>query len=275
MMKKVNLAFTIAAFLISLILISINIYGLFQDIRPKVFFSDQLRFKQNDISLSYKQTINNIARNQNENDQQYAQKITPVIAQGVAHIHWKKFENTKFNQLIPVWENYILFLMGKFSGIPEYEKYHYSDYHRSLKRGIGICGDASMIMSQILDEHNIHNQLLSFPGHVIVSAKFKDGQEYLFDPDFGVYLPYSAEEISQNSSLVISHYKNAGYSNDDLKALTRIYSNNFERWNGVQHFVTKKYYFEYFSYFFIWAFPCLLLLVSAYLLYIRKKRSNS
>jgi hypothetical protein len=108
---------------------------------------NELRLK-NDTPHSYEETLDNTQRKEGESDKEYSDRIRRVIAQGLAHIHWKKYQNTKFNQLIPIWENYFLYFMGKFSGIPEFERYHFSDYKKSLKRGIGICGDASMVMSQ-------------------------------------------------------------------------------------------------------------------------------
>jgi hypothetical protein len=67
----------------------------------------------------------------------------------------------QFNQLIPIWENYFIYFMGVFSGIPEYERYHFANYQRSLERGIGLCGDASMVISQLLDKQNISNKILT------------------------------------------------------------------------------------------------------------------
>ena len=266
-MKKLILYSSI---LIGTLLTSINIYGLFQNIRPPVFFSDELRFK-NDISLSYEQTINKIIRKEAETDKAFANRITPIIAQGLAHIEWKQFSGSQFNQLIPIWENYFLYFMGKFSGIPEFEKYHFANYKRSLKRGIGICGDASMIMSQLLDKQKISNQLITFPGHVIVAAKFSDNTELLFDADFGVSLPFSPDEIKQSPSLVNEYYLNAGYYDYDITAFNRIYDNEYKRWDGVKHFITKKYYFEYITYTLKWPLPVLMISISLFYLYRSKK----
>jgi hypothetical protein len=39
-----------------------------------------------------------------------------------------------------------------------------------MERGIDICGDASMIMSQILERNGIESKIVTFPGHVVVAA---------------------------------------------------------------------------------------------------------
>jgi hypothetical protein len=259
---------------IGIALTAINVYGKFQHIRPTVFFPDELRFK-NDISLSYEQTIAAIKRQPQESEKAYAARITHAISQGLAHIKWNQFSGSQFNQLIPIWENYFLYFMGKFSGIPEFEKYHFANYQRSLQRGIGICGDAAMIMSQLLDKEKISNQLLTFPGHVITTAKFSDGTELLYDADFGVTLPYSAEQIRKAPWLVDKFYEEAGYTSLDIKIMNNIYGNSYKRWNGVKHFITKKYYFEYITYSLKWPLPIVLILISVFMLYRNKKTQQS
>jgi len=247
----------------------INVYGKYQNIRPLIIFNDELRFK-NDQPKSFNQTLFQLNKGKNETDLQFSKRVTKVIASGLAHIHWEKYEPDKFNQLVPIWENYFLYFMGKFSDIPEYSKYHFADYKKSLERGIGICGDASMIMSQVLDNNNIDNKIITFPGHVIVSAQFNDN-EMLFDADFGVYLPFSPDEIKQSPSLVDNYYLDAGYFDYDVKSFNNIYNNTYQRWSGVKHFITKKYYFEKVSYWLKWPLPIFMIIISLFSLHKSKK----
>lgn len=268
--NRIKLIFWLSILLIGVLLTSINFYGLSKDIRPLVFLNDELRFK-NDITQNLETTLNNINPLNNESELEFSSRITEEVSNGLAHIHWDRYDSEKFNQLIPIWENYFLYFMGKFSGIPEFERYHYADYQRSLNRGIGICGDASMIMSQLLTKNGIENQIITFPGHVIVTVKFKNEQdEMLFDPDFGVVLPFTPDEIKQAPSLVNEYYLDAGYFNYDVTTLNKIYSNKYKRWNGVKHFITKKYYFEYITYALKWPLPFLMILLSTYYLFRKK-----
>jgi hypothetical protein len=256
---------------VGIALTAINLYGLSQDIRPQGLFEEDLRF-ENDISLDYQQTMQQLVRLPDETDSEFAARASFVISQGLAHIHWKdEADPRRYNQLVPIWENYFLYFMGIASNIPEYQKYHFADYDRSIKRGIGICGDASMILSQVLDKQGIPNQLLSFPGHVVLAAKVAD-KEFVFDPDFGVSLPFSPDEIAQAPSLVNNYYRDAGYTTNDLIGLNRIYHNNYERWDGVKHFITKKYYFEKVSYWLKWPLPLAMLVFGGWL-YTRQRQS--
>jgi hypothetical protein len=69
--------------------------------------------------------------------------------------------------------------MGKYSGIPEYERYHFSNPYNSIERGIGICGDASILMSQMLEKNGIEADILTFPGHVVVTPILMTSSSYL------------------------------------------------------------------------------------------------
>jgi hypothetical protein len=223
--------------------------------------------------LTYQDAKQEIQRNPDEGDQEYAARITNVISQSLAHIHWaKEQDTTRYHQLVPIWENYFIYFMGKFSGIPEYEKYHFANYDRSIERGIGICGDASMIMSQLLDKQGIKNQLLSFPGHVVLSATMPDKNEYIFDPDFGVALPYTVQQVNSSPKLIEPFYQQAGYTTKDAQTISRSLGGEFERWNGVTHFITKKYYFEKVAYWLKWPLPLIMIAIGIF--FIRRKKTT-
>ncbi len=247
-------------------LLLVNAYGLTQDIRPPNLMNTDFRFER-DMTLDFETTMKNLPRLDGESDRDYARRITPVISQGLAHIHWKEESDTrKYNQLVPIWENYFLYFMGIASGIPEFEKYHYADYERSLRRGIGICGDAAMIMSQLLDKEGISNHIVNFPGHVVVEVRHSDGTSALYDPDFGVYIPHSITEIQDDPELASRYYLEAGYTRNDADFFEKSYVGGFKRWNGVSHFITKKYYFEKMAYALKWPLPILMIVVPSLVL---------
>lgn len=256
--------FIIINLLLFIMLMSINVYGLFQTLRPAEFRAEHLRFKNQDISLNQQDFLYAINRQSHETDLQYAQRLTTTIAQGIAHIHWEKYDPDKFNQTVPVWENYILYMMGKLKITPEYERYHFSNPYKSIERGIGICGDASMLMSQLLEQQNISNKIITIPGHVMVEAKI-NGKKSIFDPDFGVILPDSAEFYKQNPITIGHAYFLAGYSTGDNQFIINGFNKSYQTWNGIKHFITKKYYFEKASYLLKWLIPTLCFFLSIYL----------
>lgn len=261
----------VTCFLIGITLTCINIYGLFQEIQPQTYLDDELRFGKDDISLTYKEAVKQIQRNNDESIKKYANRVNNVIAKRLAHIHWLRYNNTRFNQLVPIWENYFLYFMGKVSGIPEYKRYHFTNYKRSLNRGIGICGDASMVMSQVLDKEGISNSIVAFQDHVVTSVNFTNEESQVYDPDFGVIIPYSINEIQKDPSIISEYYQKQGYSEEEINVLKDTYGKNKAYFNGVSHFVTNKYYFEKISYFLKWPLPIFLIFLSIYVFQLHKK----
>lgn len=260
---------------LGLLLLSINIYGLFKDIRKKNLdqVSPELLRFNTDNYLSYSDSIKKLNAIKYKNHFDYAKKANKLVQQSLTHIEWKKVDSTEFRQLIPIWENYLLYFAGTFSNQPQIERYHFIDYKRSLERGIGICGDASMVLSQILDKQGIDNQIVSYRGHVITQITLNENKKILLDPDFGVEINMSLEELSTNPFGAYSYYLSAGYSKREAQTLVRIYSNKYTLFDNVYAFMPKRYVFEYLSYVLKWLIPIILLLVSLLMLRNFKKES--
>ena len=117
-----------------------------------------------------------------------------------------------------------------------------------------------MVLSQILDENNIDNQIISFEDHVIVRATLQDGTTMLADPDFGVILHSNLPELSNNEEMVINAYIKKGYNEKESIGLFKVYATPYSVWDDTYHFISKRYIFEYVSYVLKWLLPILLLL---------------
>lgn len=159
--------------------------------------------------------------------------------------------------------------MVKLKVTPELERYHFSSVEKSVERGIGICGDALMIMSQLLDRHAIENKIITVPGHVMIEANI-EGKKRIFDPDFGEILDGSAAFFMEQPHLIENAYSSAGYTAEDDKFIIRAFNGGVGYWNGISHFITKKYYFEKIAYFAKWFFP---FTCFAFFLFMRLKNS--
>jgi hypothetical protein len=251
--------------LIGLLLLFINIYGLSQSLRPSGLNEDVLRFKQNDLLLSPDEFLNQVNRLPGEGETEYVIRLTDVIADGMAHVHWGKYDPDRFYQRVPLWENYILYFMGRFSGIPEFERYHFTIAEKGIERGVGLCGDASMLMSEILKKEGIANKIITMPGHVVIAAQ-ADSEEIWLDPDFGVAIEAKLEVLKAEPERLTKAYNNKGFI-DNGESLVRngMEHHNYQTWNGVKHFVQKKYYFERLSYFLKWFIPIFLITIGLYL----------
>jgi len=275
--RKTILLF-IASFLFisGLLLLSINLYGLFTDIRKGNLDQvnpELLRFK-NDDYLSYSSSIKKLEALEHEDPFDYAHKANKLVQQSLTHIEWNKVNAAEFRQLIPIWENYLLYFVGIFSDLPQYERYHFVDYNRSLERGVGICGDASMVLSQILDKKGIDNQIISYQGHVITQARFNNNI-ILLDPDFGVELDMSLEELVADPSNAYAYYRNAGYSEREARSLVKIYGTKHTVFDDVYAFMPKRFLFEHVSYVLKWLIPAILILISLFIVRHIKKDAGS
>ena len=127
-------------------------------------------------------------------------------------------------------------------------------------------------MSGILNKEGIDHNIISFPGHVVTSVKLAGNKSLTYDPDFGVSIPYSVEEINKSPQLINEFYLKKGHSSNDVAVLNRVYKDDFQKWDGVEHFIRNKYYFERLAYFLKWPFPLILIFISSYLLLSKRLR---
>ena len=248
----------------SLMLMLINLYGITQSMEQDSIPSEYLIFGGRDKNISSDELKVGINKLNEESDTDFAKRLTLLIADGISHIYWDKYEPEMFHQQIPIWENWILWGMGEFSGISEFERYHFTQINKSIERGIGLCGDVSMLLSEILNENQIKNQIISTSEHVIVELT---EQNLTLDPDFGVYFEGSFSTLSNHPEITKKVYLDAGYSQGRADLLANAYvSDGVLKWDGAKHFVTKKYYFERISYVLKWMLPIITLFIGILIL---------
>lgn len=247
--------FSTLSFIFGTVLMGVNIYGMGKSLRPEGLVPEVLRFAQDDLTLSQHEFFASSKKIDDETNEEYALRLTSVISNGMAHVHWERYNPSTFNQKVPIWENYILFFMGTFSGIPEFERYHFTIPEKSIERGVGLCGDASMLLSELLIREGISNKIVTVPGHVMVETSI-GGKETLLDPDFGVVLRHDVTTYLSSPEQLELEYNLSGFRGNGEQVVSEgMRSGEIEYWNGTQHFVTKKYYFERVSYFLKWLIP--------------------
>ena len=272
--SRLFLVVALIGLVIGLVLMSINLYGLTQQIRKPglgVTDQEQLRFVPSEV-WSYEQSMTAIEQLDTSLPvSDLVGEANAVVNQSLVHVEWLKVNPLEYRQLVPIWENYFVWAVGKFSGLPQFERYHFANYKRSIRRGIGICGDASMILSSILDNQGIENRIVSFGGHVIVEYLDEGGNSYLVDPDFGVELNGSLQHLVETPSNFRGAYLEAGYAPREVDDLFEAYRTPFALYDDTYHFVTKRYIFEEVSYVLKWIFPLLLLIVCGAYLFLRNK----
>ena len=269
------LILAIICLVVGTVLMAINIYGLTQPIRkPGLGVEDHelLRFVP-DQTWSYERSMQEIdALSTIDDPDRLASKANEIVNTSMVHPQWTWVDRNEYRQLVPIWENYYLWFLGVVTDMPQIQRYHYANYKRNIKRGIGVCGDFATVYSSILDRYGIENRLASFSdGHVVVEYDSDDGQSYVMDPDFGVELGMSLEEISNSPEQVRSAYADQGYSTREIDTLVRIYGSGFFIFDDTYNFMAKRYIFEEVSYVMKWVAPLILIfLASVYFFRTRK-----
>lgn len=258
--RKYNKHLCLSLLIAGIFLLVVNIIGLFLTLRNDDLFHEKLlRFGENDIQIDYPDILKKIIRNKNETDYEYALRINKVIPKGLAHIEWKKIQDPdKYHQRIPFWENYILYALSYSPWFDDFKRYHFRDYKKTFERGIGICGDAAMVLSAVLTEHKMKAKIIAFSrGHVIneVYVNQKNSPWYTFDPDFGVVLPFNIQVLSSNPSAIRPYYKKGGYSDDEIDVLVYIYKGPFTPFKDVEDFGPTTLLVERMSYQLKWIAP--------------------
>ena len=239
---------------------ALNLYGLTQPIRyPGLFSTDEslMRFSS-ETNYTYDEIMAKIENfKPADNDLDTARSLNELVNSSLTHVVWSRVDPATYRQLVPAWENYFLYLMGKFSSLPQFERYHFSNYKRTLERGIGQCGDASNVLSSLLNKYDLKNNIIAYPaGHVLVEYIDDNGQSHVLDPDFGVDVGVGADELDDQDEVVAAAYREVDrYTEEDIDYLVGVFKNYKEVFDDTTHFMTQRHYFEHISYVAKWLLP--------------------
>jgi len=253
-------------FLIGLLLIVINIYGLFIPLRNDEIYSEKKISNNNSIILTEKQLWHKI--NSDTSDiRAYIKLLNTAVHNGIAH-YWSDEGIDKYNLRIPIYENYFLYF-ASWLYPPVFKKYEFSHYKKAIERGVGLCSQYAIVIVQILKEKGINSKIIGLDGHVVAIAQvdsIKD-QWWVLDPDYGVVVPNNMFEIENNPSLISSYYKQKGYTMKQINLLIDIFGSNGNKIvNGVTEYDSRiksyslRYYIESLVYPLKWLLPLLLMI---------------
>jgi hypothetical protein len=248
-------------FVTGIILLVVNIYGLFRTMRNPAIYSEEktLRNRVNDISVKYPEIKQQFTKRSDESNVAFGLRINKLVNNGFIH-YWKVAGIEKYHERVPVWENYILYA-ASYIYPQKYKMYEFSNYKKNLERGVGLCSTHSTIVKGVLLENGIKAELLDIGGHhVVVRAELDSTHTYILDPDFGIVVPHDTAEISLNPEIVRDAYKDMAklYYPDAKDPYTTDFM--VEIFGKHKHTYVLDNQFEYFSYWAIWMIPVLLIL---------------
>lgn len=132
---------------------------------------------------------------------------------------------------IPITENFIFYVYEKLGWMAS-PKYEYCDPWRALDRGVGVCSQAAMVLSKLLEIREIENRVVAFEEHVVVEAQVdKENDEWwIFDPDYGVTIETDLKTIKNHFDDYKIAYENSDIRGDEMErkktidSLSKIYT---------------------------------------------------
>jgi hypothetical protein len=259
----------IFALLPGLLLMGINVAGLFISMRnPEIYREKKVRDKD-DITLTEAELLQAGERRPNESTEDYIIRLNEAVNKGIAH-YWEDEGIEKYNLRVPVYENYLLFL-ASYVRPRDYRKYEFYDHRKNIERGVGICSLHGLVMAGMLKDHGIDSRIVLLNQHVLAMAQVDRANDrwWVVDPDLGVVVKHDMSEIEANPELIRPFYLEKGYDPQYVDFLVQIFGKqgNAIFRDSYDYLPWKLGYVEYFSYFLIWIIPSTLMapfVLSAY-----------
>jgi hypothetical protein len=263
-------------FYLGFCLFIINIIGLFFSLRNELIYQEKNTTFANDIILTEKEFYDRV--NKPVIDKKlYITNLNEAVNQGIAK-YWRNAGINKYNLRIPFYENYLLFI-ASYLNPEEYLKYEFVDYRKAIERGVGLCSQQAIIVSEILLEKSIPSFIVGLSGHVVLRAQVDKSLDewWVLDPDYGVVIPYDIDIIENNTKIIRPFYAQAGYKQKIIKKLEKIYEkegNAVMSEQGAKGYQIKRCSNEPRFYFLKWIIPCILMTTPIFLFLIRRRNRN-
>jgi len=262
-MRTVN----ILLFGLGLLLLLLNVFGLFKSMRHNDLYTEENTGRLNDVTIRLDDAKDQLVRQEGELDKDFALRVNDVVSKSMSH-YFKNEGKKKYNLRVPARENYILFLVNS---LKEDDRYEFKNYKKGLERGVGLCSSHSIVVKGVLLDNGIEAHLWDIAGHVVVRARVSENEWYILDPDYGLYVPYDIDEIEADPEITRPSYEHMASlykpDYDDPYTTDKVVELFGKEGN---HIYTYDARFENFSYVAIWVLP-LLLMVPLVIFRIRQR----
>lgn len=255
--------FKLVLFLVGIVLLSLNIVGLFKSLRNLDIYSESETRRVDDVTMEYPEFLENLKKRDGERDKDFAIRINKVVTDGFLH-HWEDDAINKYYLTVPVWENYLLTLASVVKP-KKYRKHEFSNYRKNLERGTGLCSTHCTVVKGVLNENGIEADLLDLGGHVVITARIGDEPDFILDPDYGIYIPFTRGQIEADPEIarpfyasIADQYKPGRQDRYTTDVIVGLYEKN------RNHTYSTYNAFEEYSYVAIWMIPLLFCLPFLY-----------
>ncbi len=194
-------------FFLGAALILLNLAGLFIPLRNSDIYTEPHCREKEDITLTEKQALEMLRYRPGETNRDYASRAVRAVSQGLAHYWWDNGMET-YRIRVPPWENYILFAASFIQ--KRFLKYEFYNHRKALARGVGMCGQAAVVLVGFLKENGIDARIVSLNGHTVTTALLEPETWHILDPDMGVHIPHNMESICSDPESVLPYYTESG-----------------------------------------------------------------
>lgn len=256
---------------IGVCLLVLNMLGFVIPLRNPNIYTEHGTDKLRPMSLTEKQFYETLNSLEFSSTEQHVRGIADTVHIGMTNVLLSK-GISDYNFRVPLHENYLLYI-ASYLNPNAYLVYNFCSAKRAIERGAGLCSQQVGVLSAILQEHSIPSKTVGLDGHTVALVEVNSAEDHwwIVDPDYGVIIPHTVEQIEHNPALIAPFYEEKGYPPDTVQKLITI----FEAEGNVVVDRYQSAYFtnicitEKFAYIAKWAIPILLMLPT--LLFWRKK----
>ena len=213
-------------FLIGIILFGFSVTGLFT----------RINFYESYDGVQALQRIQVLLADQSMADKDFLLETNTIVHDSIIH-YWP--QNPGDALRVPFRDNYFLWF-ASFIKPSIYRKYEFCRYDKAIERGVGLCSQAAIALTDIAERKHVEAHIVHMAGHVVVVAKAGgDAPAWLYlDPYFNVVIEMAFEDIEANPDSIRSFYQAQGLDGSQIDEIVRIVRDTpnhvFER--GVVHY---------------------------------------
>ena len=244
-------------------LMLVNVAGLFIPLRNGDIYSEANTHFKDDIVLDEHQLWDKLDSAPPE-AKACARLVNESVNKGIAH-YWQDEGIGKYRLRVPITENYFLW-SASWIYPPVFRKYEFSHYRKGVQRGVGLCSQHAIIVSEVLKDKGMQARIIPLDGHVVATAQVdeRDNRWWILDADYGVIVPHDITEVEKDPTIIRQYYSRAGHDAKEIEKLVAIYG---EEGNivldGVRTYDSRmpsyamRYHIETVTYVLKWIVPLL------------------
>jgi hypothetical protein len=246
----------VVMFIIGIVLLGANAYGLNTSMRNPNIYTEETYFKD-DITLTEDEFFS-IVNDRSGSTEDYIRRVNYAVNKGMAH-YWPEEDVDGYSIRVPFQENYLLNALG-YLAPDHFEEYEFCTPEKAVERGIGLCSQHAIVLASILEENDIDARILGLSGHMVTTVKVNDTAKWVVDPDYGVIIDHDITWIEQDPEIVKSYYAEAGYNESIQEWAAGVYGSEGNYEARLSTFCYYEYNTEDVTYLLIWLIPVLLVI---------------